>query len=78
MGKMNSQLGKSVAHHMGYNVRQMVTKKTNDKIKQTVKPHTGMYGIYAGKNKVDEAKNIVDAVAKIDKIIAEKKAKKNK
>lgn len=75
MGKTNSQLGKSVAHHQGYNVRMMVTKKTDDKTKRVFKLHNGSFGIYAGKNKVDEAFNIVDAVAKIDKIVSGKEKK---
>lgn len=78
MGKTNSALGKSVASHLGYNIRMMVTPKADEKTKRTFKLHNGKFGVYAGKHKVEEASNIVDAVAKIDKIISEKKSKKSK
>jgi len=76
MGKANSALGKSVANHLGYNVRMMVTSKTDDKTKTTMKQHTGKYGVYAGKNKLDEVGSVADAITKINKIISEKKPTK--
>lgn len=72
MGKTNSMLGKSVANHLGYNVRMIVTSKTDEKTKKSLKLHTGKFGVYAGKKKIEEAGSVKDAIAKIDKIISEK------
>lgn len=77
MGKTNSVLGKSVANHLGYNVRMMVVPKADEKLKRTFKLHTGKFGIYAGKNKVEEVGSVADAITKINKIVSDKsKAKK--
>lgn len=76
MGKTNSALGKSVAHHLGYNVRMIVVPKADDKLKRTFKLHTGKFGIYAGKNKIEEVGSVPDAMAKINKIVSEKKTTK--
>jgi hypothetical protein len=73
MGKTNSVLGKSVVHHLGYNVRMMVVPKADEKLKRTFKLHTGKFGIYAGKNKIEEVDSVADAMTKINKIVSEKK-----
>jgi len=71
MGKTNSALGKSVANHLGYNVRMIVVAKADEKIKRTFKLHTGKFGIYAGKHKKEEASSIPQAIDIINKIVAE-------
>jgi hypothetical protein len=76
MGKTNSVLGKSVANHLGYNVRMMVAPKADEKLKRTFKLHTGKFGIYAGKNKVEEVGSVSDAIDKINKIVSDKKSTK--
>lgn len=76
MGKTNSVLGKSVANHLGYNVRMMVVPKADEKLKRTFKLHTGKYGIYAGKNKVEEVGSVADAITKINNIVSDKSKSK--
>ena len=71
MGK-SSTLGKSVANHLGYNVRMMVTSKADDKTKRTFKLHNGKFGIYAGKNKIEEVSSKIEAIDRINVIVAEK------
>ena len=72
MGKNNSTLGKAVGNQLGYTVRMMVGTKTDDKTKRTHKIHNGKFGIYAGKNKIEEENNIPDAIDKIKKIVDQK------
>jgi hypothetical protein len=71
MGKATKALGKSVGNSLGYTVRMMVGTKTDEKTKVTHKIHNGKFGIYAGKNKIDEANDIDDAVSKINKLVAQ-------
>ena len=73
MGKTNSALGKSVANHLGYNVRMIVASKTDDKTKKTMKLHTGKFGIYAGKNKLQEADSIDSAIKLINGLFEKRK-----
>lgn len=68
MGKSANKLGKPVANSLGYNVRMMVTGKTDEKTKKTIKQHTGKYGIYAGKTLIEEVKSVPDAMEKIKKL----------
>jgi poly-beta-hydroxyalkanoate depolymerase len=73
MGKTNSALGKAVANQLGYTVRMMVTSKTDEKTKTTMKQHTGKFGVYAGKKYLEEVGSVTDAITKINKIVSEKK-----
>lgn len=76
MGKSTNQLGKAVANHLGYTVRMMCSTKTDDKTKKTIKQHNGKFGIYAGKNKIEEAANVDTAMKVIEKIVSDKSSKK--
>jgi len=73
MGRGNSTLGKAVEKQLGYTVRMMVDKKTDEKYKKTFKLHNGKFGVYAGKNKIEDANDIADAIDKIKKIVSQKK-----
>lgn len=70
MGKSANKLGKAVGNSLGYTIRMIVTGKTNEKTKKTYKVHTGKYGIYAGKNLIqDNLKNIPEAMETISKVV---------
>jgi hypothetical protein len=71
MGKTNSILGKAVGNHLGYTVRMMVGTKTDEKTKKTYKVHNGKFGIYAGKNKVEEINKASDAPERVSKIVSQ-------
>jgi len=68
MGKSANKLGKAVGNSLGYTIRMIVTGKTDEKTKKTLKAHTGKYGIYAGKNLKEEVQSISDAMEKIKKM----------
>lgn len=69
MGKNRAKLGASVGKSLGYTIRMIVTGKTNEKTKKTEKIHTGKYGVYAGKNLIqDNLKNILEAMETINKV----------
>lgn len=72
MGKSAGKLGPVVDFHLGYNVRQMTSAKTDDK-KRTTQVHNGKYGIYARKNFVKEVNKLEEARPAIDAIIKENK-----
>lgn len=70
MGKANrSSRGPTVDNHKGYNVRQMVGSKTDDK-KVTRQVHTGKYGIYAGKKLLTEISKKEEGRPTIEKIVS--------
>lgn len=71
MGKKNNALGKAVDNQQGYTVRMMVGTKTDEKTKKTYKIHNGKFGIYAGKNKIDEVDDIDEALIRINKLVSE-------
>ena len=70
MGKSTNKLGKAVGNSLGYTIRMMVTGKTNEKTKKTLKLHTGKYGVYSGKRLKEEVNSIPDALAKIQTIVS--------
>ena len=76
MGKIkNTNLGKAVGKHFGYTIRHIVTSKTDEKTKKTFKLHNGKFGIYAGKEKVDEVGSKSEALVRINTIVRERKPK---
>jgi hypothetical protein len=48
----------------------MCSTKTDDKTKKTIKQHNGKFGIYAGKNKIDEVKTVDEAIERINKKVS--------
>ena len=73
MGRDRKVTGKVVKSHLGYNIRQMVTKKTDEKTKQSTKIPTGRYGVYAGKKSIADFPKVEEAVAHIDEMKTNKK-----
>ena len=63
--KKAKNYGKPVKHHKGYNVRTMFKGAGK-------KEPSGKFGIFAGKNKLDEQPSIDAAVTAIDKLVAAK------
>ena len=77
MGKVKSnRLGKAIGQHLGYTIRHMVNSKTDEKTKRTFQLHNGKFGIYAGKQKVDEVPSKSEALVRINAIVQQKKEQK--
>jgi len=69
MGKTKQKsYGKPVANHNGYNIRMMVTGKTNDKTKKTFYNHNGKFGVFAGKKILREVPNVEEGMKEIEKL----------
>jgi hypothetical protein len=73
MGRDRKVIGKVVKSHLGYNIRQMVTKKTDEKTKVSLKTPTGRFGVYAGKKSLADFPKVEDAVAHVNEIHSRKK-----
>lgn len=78
MGKPTKSLGRAVGNSLGYTIRMMVGTKTDEKTKVTHQIHNGKFGIYAGKNKVEEVDSVPKAMERIGKIVSEKVASRKK
>ena len=68
MANKKIKLGKVTLNHKGYNVRVMVVGGK----------YSGKYGIYAGKNKIDEVTGKQNAIPAIEEIIKKNENAKQK
>lgn len=74
MGKTKTKLyGTPVAKHQGYNIRMMVTNKTDDKTKKTVQLHNGKFGVFAGKKNLKEVSSVEEGMNEINRLVKSKK-----